>query len=372
MGPYFTDRVSRSQIRILIVGLLWFASFHARDATAVEDGSEKSCIGIPFQITPLHNGVEMPSLQLGTAQLIESPKANSSTPRFFGMVPERTYRQVDLALKNGIRAFDTALIYRSQKNMGQVLGEWFRTGKLQREDLWITSKIFHPNSTEACFGISHMPNMADMSGQEVSIWVQREFETTLHEIGIGYIDLMLLHWPSPWPSGPQGSVAENRSRRIAAWKVLEKAYKKGWCRAIGVSNFSPTHIEQLREDGAEILPMVNQIEASITLQYRNVRDYCVSNGIVPQAYSPLGRGIPDMPKQVFDMAERYGKDVGQLAFRYLLQHGYAVTYLTNTERRMVSNSDIFDFEISAEDMGLLDEMNRPDGGWGLPSPETLP
>jgi diketogulonate reductase-like aldo/keto reductase len=117
--------------------------------------------------------------------------------------------------------------------------------------------------------------------------------------------------------------------------------------------------------------MVNQIEASVTLQYPDIVQYCRDHSIVPQAYSPFGRGRTDIPTAVNAMAEKYDKDAGQIAIKYLLQLGYAVVYLSNSADRMVSNTNVFDFELSQADMELLNSLHRPDGGWGLPSPHEL-
>jgi diketogulonate reductase-like aldo/keto reductase len=330
----------------------------------------------------------MPLLQLGTAQLITQIGIDATVPEpFTGMVPERTYRQIELALQHGLRAFDTALIYRSHIPMGHVLGEWWRTGKLKhRNDVWIQTKVFHPNATQMTFGISHMPYLQQMTPDQVSQETLRHIETSLLQLNIGYIDLMLLHWPSGLPSKDLAddgngnadtwrlnNALNNRQRRIAAWKILEHIYHKGWARAIGVSNFSVKHLQQLVEDGAIIVPMVNQIEASVTLQYSDIVQYCLRNHIVPQAYSPFGRGLTEMPTEVLNnLAQKYKKkDIGQIAIKYLLQLGYSVIYLSNTPERMVSNMDVFDFNISLSDMNTLQQFHRPDGGWGLPSPDEL-
>jgi len=327
-----------------------------------------SCLAIPT--VPLANGVEMPLLQLGTANLIETPNTRPWVhSNFQGMLPELTFRQTELALRNGIRAFDTAYIYRSQPAMGAVLGEWFRTGQLtDRRNLWITTKIFHPDATSITFGISHLPFLHEMTPAQVTQAVQQQFEECLKELHLGYVDLILLHWPS---GKDQGTEQDNRQRRLAAWKVLEQVYAKGWARSIGVSNFAPKHIEQLKTDGAQVLPMVNQFEASIILQYPDILEYCQQNNIVAQAYSPLGRGVTEMPSVVADIAQRHGKDVGQVSFRYLYQLGYAITYLTTSETRMISNTEIFDFELSDDEMKQLASLRRQDGSWGLPSPHEL-
>jgi len=312
----------------------------------------------------------MPILQLGTAQLVTLPNVRDDLPpNFTGFLPEQVHRQLELALQSGVRAFDTAAIYRSHRPMGRVLGEWWRTGQLtSRREIWITSKVFHPFSSVG-YRRTHMPDLSDLTPGQVDLEVNRCFEESLDDLGIGYVDLMLLHWPS---EPHRGDAAQNRRRRLAAWQALEDLYEKGWARAIGVSNFSPVHLDQLQEDGARITPMVNQIEASVTLQYPNILDYCLRHNIVVQAYSPLGRGYKELPHLVSELAQKHGKDVGQICFRYLWQLGYrSITYLTNAKSRMVTNTHIFDFELSDKEMMELNRLNRPDGGWGLPDPNTL-
>jgi diketogulonate reductase-like aldo/keto reductase len=180
---------------------------------------------------------------------------------------------------------------------------------------------------------------------------------------------MLLHWPATFRSQDPG----NAARRIAAWKVLESFYKRGWTRAIGVSNFGVAHIQQLMQDGAEIPPMVNQIEASVFLQFGDIVEYCHAHGIVLQAYSPLGRGLVDITKDavVVAIAKKHNRNEGQIAMRYLVQLGYAVTFLSSSAERLVSNQDIFAFELDEQDMKELSALNRPDGSWGLPSPDEM-
>jgi diketogulonate reductase-like aldo/keto reductase len=330
----------------------------------------------------------MPLLQLGTCQLVSKTGIDATVPEpFVGLLPERAFRQVELALQNGIRAFDTALIYRSHAPLAHVLGEWWRTGQLaHRNDVWIQTKVFHPDATPMTFGISHMPSLMKMSPTEVTQLTWNHVETSLLQLNVGYVDLLLLHWPSGLPSDDasegdddgvnvwsKNNELVNRQRRIAAWKVLEEVYRKGWARAIGVSNFSVQHLQQLVEDGATIVPMVNQIEASVVLQYTDIVQYCLEKSIVPQAYSPFGRRLTDIPKdKLQEMAQKYAKkDFGQVAIKYLVQLGYSVVYLSNSAERIVSNLDIFDFELSKSDMDVLRQFNRPDGGWGLPSPNQL-
>jgi diketogulonate reductase-like aldo/keto reductase len=322
----------------------------------------------------LHNGVEMPLFSLGTAHLITSSDPDPAAPvGFIGMLPERAYRQMELALQVGIRAFDTAHIYRSQRVVGHVLGEWWRTGQLKsRNDVWLTTKIFHPDAKPACFVSAHMPDLPSLTPDQVTAETRRFFEKALDELGgIGYIDLMLLHWPG---GAGQGSPELNRQQRFAAWKVLEEMYRRGWCRAIGVSNFSVEHLKQLQQDGASIVPMVNQIEGSVITQYKDIREYCKENGIVPQAYSPF-RGMSSSSSTISNtttaLVTKYNKESGQILLRYLFQHGYAIVYLSRSKQRMTSNMAIFDFELRADEMNALDQLNRNEGSWGLPAPHEI-
>lgn len=310
----------------------------------------------------LSNGVDIPQLMLGTAHLV------TEGTDIKGFLPEKVYRSVELALKSGMRGFDSALIYRSHRAIGQVLGDWFFEGDLKREDIFLTTKVFH-GKVDIATANSVMPSMEDLTPEEVSDIVREQFERSLHEVGVGYFDLVLLHWPAEMNSKHAG----NPARRLAAWKILEEYYERGWIRAIGVSNFSELHIQGLLDDGAKIRPMVNQIEASVYLQFEDIIKYCKDNEIALQAYSPLGRGISDISSDpvMLGIAEKHGKNYGQIALRYLVQKGFAVTSLSSSPDRIRSNQDIFFFELDEEDMEKLSKLARPDGSWGLPSPYDM-
>ena len=290
---------------------------------------------------------------------------------------------------------DTALCYGTHRQVGHVLADYFMRGKLQRNNVFLTSKIFHPDNDGFGLDVNTLPkNTADLSPEETTRMVTEQFERTLQELGVGYVDLMLLHWP-----GGQGGlrneeetkdddtsalqrrhleeeITRNAAHRLAAWKVLEKFYRKGWARAIGVSNFNEIHLERLRQDGAEIVPMVNQIEASVFLQQTEIAQYCQQRNISLVAYSPLGRGVNHVTPNplVQKIATKHGKDAGQVALRYCLQKGYAaVIFWSTSEKRIVSNHDILqDFSLEDDDMAKLDSLNAPDGSWGLPSPYDIP
>ena len=330
-----------------------------------------SSVGRKATSIALHNGVEMPLFQLGTAHMVLPGKPDPHAPSgFYGFQPERTYRQTELALRAGIRAFDTALNYRSHSALSHVLGEWWRTGQLtDRHSVWVTSKILNPRNNAIMFKTNRFCDLPNMTPEQVAVQTEQHFEKALLELNIGYIDLMLLHWPAAGPG--EGTPTLNRQQRRAAWQVLETMYEKGWCRAIGVSNYDVKHLEQLQQDGARILPMVNQIEASVEVQHVEIRNYCRRHGIVPQAYSVL-RGLGSTPPPILaELGKKYNKDMGQIAYRYLIQHGYAIVYLTTSEQRMMSNTNVFDFELDADEMEAIDKLNTPEGGWGLPKPQEI-
>ena len=331
------------------------------------------------QAVPLSNGVEMPVLTLGTAHVVTQP--NTSNPKlptnFMGFRPDQVARQIQLALEAGIRSFDSARIYRSNRIIGQVLGEWFRTGQLQRHEVFLTTKVFHGRAIQVATKNSHMWEMDQLTPEEVTTKVEEEIEEALADLQVGHIDLLLLHWPASKRSDSTdnaSAAAENRKRRIAAWKVLEEYYKRGWLRAIGVSNFNEHHLQQLKDDGAIITPMVNQIEASFYVQYSDIFKYCRKEGIVCQAFSPFRRGTmlePASEKLLEDTARRYSKNVGQMALRYLIQMGYVVAFGTTSAGRMFANQNIYDFRITDDDMAALQKLARKDGNWGLMTPYEI-
>ena len=161
--------------------------------------------------------------------------------------------------------------------------------------------------------------MDEMTTKEVTETVEEQFETVVEELGVGYVDLMLLHWPAVMDSRSPG----NAARRLAAWRVLEQMHERGQARAIGVSNFSEHHIEKLMGDGAEVLPMVNQIEASAYKSWDDIKSYCDEKGIKLMACSPLGMGKTMVLNchVLKSIAQKKGATVAQVALRSQLPTG---------------------------------------------------
>lgn len=188
---------------------------------------------------------------------------------------------------------------------------------------------------------------------------------------MGYVDLMLLHWPAAMNSKDP----LNPERRLAAWRVLESFLQKGWARAIGVSNFNEHHLKQLQIDGAKITPMVNQIETSVYIQHDQIIDYCRGQNIVVQAYSPLGRGVKNISNDptIVRIAEKRGKGPGQVALRFLVQNNIAFAFYSSSKARIDGNIDIFDeLYLDEKDMEDLSTLKQGAAGtWGLPSPYDM-
>lgn len=264
-------------------------------------------------------------------------------------------------------------------------------GRLSREEVFITSKIYHPPSP--WFGMESTtidPNA--LSVDEITAKMHAHFEKSLVELGLGYVDLMLLHWPSAG-GGVAKSGADtnsdgskdnttnnmveinpnNRAKRLAAWKVLEDYYNMGWARSIGVSNFHEVHIQHLLDDGATIIPHVNQLETSVYIQHTNIINYCQQKGIVVSAYSPLGRGIMDIERDaiLLQVAKKHHVSPGQVALAYLMQHlNCAVSFYSSSKERMEGNMAACGIELDEEDVAKLKTLQRS-ASWGLPSPYTL-
>lgn len=194
---------------------------------------------------------------------------------------------------------------------------------------------------------------------------------------------MLLHWPSSGGGAGQGKGTVRlatidpgkRAKRIAAWKVLQHYYSKGWARAIGVSNFSEVHLQHLVDDGATIRPHVNQLEMSVYIKYGNINivKYCEDNNIDVMASSPFGRGVMKMEEDnvLVSIAKKHGVSPGQVALAYILRQGYSASFFSTSIERMKGNINACNISLDEGDMEKLSSLQRS-ASWGLPSPYELP
>lgn len=251
----------------------------------------------------LNNGVFMPSLGLGVYQM---PKGQA------------TYQAVRDAFEVGYRHIDTASFYGNEKDVGKAI----RESGIDRASIFVTTKIWPTDflRTEAAF------------------------ERSLRQLGMEYVDLYLIHWPAPFG-------------RQRAWNILEKIYKQGRAKAIGVSNYSIQHLRELLKR-SEVVPAVNQIEVSPFYYRKELIDFCSSAGIQVEAYSPLTRGKKLDDGTVGRIASRYGKTPAQIMIRWSLQHEFVVIPKTQKKERMRENMDVFDFLLSEEDMSTLDGLHQ--------------
>jgi 2,5-diketo-D-gluconate reductase A len=191
----------------------------------------------------------------------------------------------------------------------------------------------------------------------------RAFDRSRHRLGMDYVDLYLIHWPVP-----------AKDAYIDTWRALEKLYADGLARAIGVSNFQPWHLRRLL-DASTVAPAVNQVELHPELQQTEVRAFNRDHGIVTEAWSPLARGAVLRSPVIAALADRYAKSPAQIILRWHIQLGNVVIPKSVTPARIRENIDVFDFELSEDDMAsvaTLDTGNRigpdPDGPDNRPRP----
>ncbi|MCM3747632.1 aldo/keto reductase [Paenibacillus pasadenensis] len=252
----------------------------------------------------LHNGVQMPRFGLGVWQVTEE-----------GVVEQA----VMSAIKAGYRSIDTAKIYGNEDGVGRGI----RDSGISRDELFITTKVWN----------------ADM-GYESTL---QAFQASLDKLGLDKLDLYLIHWPV------EGKIKDT-------WRAMEKLYKDGRVSAIGVCNFHIHHLKELMQD-AEIKPMLNQVECHPLLSQAELREFCQQHGIVVEAWSPLMQGNLGLP-ELADLAKKHGKTPAQIVLRWDLQHGIVTIPKSTHEHRIIENAGVFDFELSAEDMALIDGINQ--------------
>jgi diketogulonate reductase-like aldo/keto reductase len=254
--------------------------------------------------TVLSNGVKMPWLGLGVFKVTEEGLA------------EKT---VKAAIDAGYRHIDTAAAYGNEEGVGAGV----KNSGVPRDELFITTKVWNADQ-----------------GYETSL---AAFEKSLSKLDMDYVDLLLIHWPV------KGKYKET-------WRALESIYKSGKARAVGVSNFQIHHLQDLAE-GSELVPMVNQVEYHPLLSQVELLAYCRANGIQVTAWSPLMQGHLDIPLLV-EIGNKYGKTPAQVVLRWDLQNGVITIPKSVTPSRIAENADIFDFELSREDMEKLSSLNQ--------------
>ncbi|CAA9478649.1 MAG: oxidoreductase of aldo/keto reductase family, subgroup 1 [uncultured Rubrobacteraceae bacterium] len=255
----------------------------------------------------------------------------------FQIEPENTVEAVGAALGVGYRHIDTAEMYGNEKEVGEAI----RASDLDRDDIYITSKL--NNSF-------HEPQDA-----------REAFHRTLADLGFDYVDLFLIHWPLP---------TLYNGDFVSTWKTLEEFQRDGRARSIGVSNFQIEHLEQLAAE-TDTVPAVNQIEAHPYFTNDAVREYGREHGIVTEAWSPIAQGGVLEDETITRIAEKVGKTPAQVVLRWHVQRGDIIFPKSVTPSRIRENFELFDFEIEPGDMDEITALDRGEDGRTGPHPDTF-
>ncbi|WP_134701042.1 aldo/keto reductase [Ammoniphilus sp. YIM 78166] len=257
--------------------------------------------------TTLHNGVKMPWVGLGVFKVTDG---------------EEVVHSVKAALEAGYRSIDTAAIYGNEEGVGRAIAE----SNIPREELFITTKVWNANQ-----------------GYETTL---AAFDESMEKLGLDYLDLYLIHWPLP-----------SHGKYVETWKALEKLYKDGRVRAIGVSNFKIHHLEDIMAN-CEMIPMVNQVEYHPRFNQRELHDFCKKHGIQLEAWSPLMQGGLLEDPTLVEIAKKYNKSTAQVIIRWDIQTGVVTIPKSVKPHRIAENADVFDFELTPEDMDQINALNQ--------------
>jgi 2,5-diketo-D-gluconate reductase A len=255
----------------------------------------------------------------------------------FQIPPEDTAQAVSEALEVGYRHIDTAEMYRNERGVGEAI----RASGLDRDQVYITSKLNNGY---------HRPDDA-----------RRAFDQTLAELGFDYVDLFLIHWPLP--TLYDGDF-------VSTWNVLEEFQRQGRARSIGVSNFQVPHLERLAQE-AEVTPAVNQIELHPYFANEAVRAYGEQRGIRTEAWSPIAQGAVLDDPAITEIAGRLDRTPAQVVLRWHIQRDSVVFPKSTTPSRIRENVELFDFELSDDDMAALTALDKGEKGRTGPDPDTF-
>nr|WP_242003471.1 aldo/keto reductase [Culicoidibacter larvae] len=253
----------------------------------------------------LNNGVEIPQLGFGTFKIEDGKPVIDA---------------VTTALETGYRHIDTAAVYKNEDGVGTALHE----SGIRRDELFVTTKLWNRDQ-----------------GYDSAL---RAFDESMKKLKLDFVDLYLIHWPTDMEL-----ISES-------WRALERLYKDGVVRAIGVSNFKEHHLKPILEN-CEVRPAANQVEFHLTLQQDQLLQYCNQQDIAIEAWSPLMQGTFGDIELVNQLADKYGKTPAQIILRWDIQKQVITIPKSVTPSRIKENFDIFDFVLSNEDMALLGQLN---------------
>lgn len=271
----------------------------------------------------LNNGVKIPKIGFGVFRVEDGEEVVSS---------------VKWAIESGYRHIDTAMIYKNEDGVGKAI----RESGISREEIFITTKLWNIDQ-----------------GYESTL---KAIDLSLEKLGLSYVDLYLVHWPTASAdSDESGTTYLSIDKRQDTWKAMEEIYKSGKAKAIGVSNYTIKHLEEMKSY-ATILPMVNQFEFHPFLYQKELLEYCKENNIVVEAHSPLAPIADPKSKEyenpnIEEIAKKYNKTRVQVLLRWSVQHEVIPLPKSVHKERIIENIGIFDFKLDDEDMNSLDNMN---------------
>ncbi len=273
----------------------------------------------------MNNGLMIPSVGFGTYQSADGEEAKNSVIK---------------AIELGYTHIDGAAIYKNEVSVGAGIKE----SGIKREELFLTSKVWNSER-----------------GYNSTL---RAFEKTIADLGVDYLDLYLIHWPANEKQFSDNWREINRD----TWRAMEYLNEQGVVKSIGLSNFLVNHLEPLLGD-INVAPAINQIEFHPGFWQQETTEYCQERGIIVEGWSPLGVGKLINNDVLVALAAKYGKTTAQIALRWSLQHNVIPLPKSVTPSRIAENLDIYDFELSVDDMVTIDEI--PHLAWSGLDPNNV-
>ena len=264
-----------------------------------------------METVQFYNGRTMPKIGLGTYRVKDSDECRES---------------VKHAIEQGYRSIDTAMIYGNEETVGQGIKEGLESTGLSREDLFITSKLW----------------LTDFGRQNV----EDAYRQSVAKLGLDYLDLYLMHWPGT-----------NEAVMIDTWRGMEDLYKQNQVKNIGVSNFTPEHFEALLAQ-VSIKPVINQVEFHPYLTQNKLRKYLEAQNIIMESWSPLMNSQILHDDVINEVANEVGKTPAQVVIRWNIQHDVVVIPKSVTPHRIEENLDVWNFELSDNQMERIDQLNQ--------------